>query len=1737
MSWGLARSETDVFIFDEGDAPETSASIERREKEERLQRQREQKEARQIAELGGLQAMCTSIEAHTKEMYGNTEEESEMYVNVQDEQARGVEQRAHSIPRSAQPTPPTSSTTIEVEEVDDHERSSQSSDSDDVEEVFSNAQVEASNTCERPTPMRENENGRPSSNLFSIFTTGQQGAPPPIDENQRSTNARGGTTQSPTPQVSMDAPPTTSTDDEAPPSRVYVVRQDESRTNFGFGVLMSKGAGRQKLNITEGGTSLSVMIGYRILYQHPKAKGCWATLMVRQEPRQNASRLGWDATVYGVGDGTPKHIKARILKSPKTILIEVFKEFGLTSELPDWTNVNSYKFVGMTLELLERWNTIDGSLTPWQANHLREATLKEQALARGARATRVARTPTCPEMLFRALGLVIDDLPEWLRSIPQLHSMVTTQGREYSKYQQERARGVFAFLFEKVLRMFNVDMQSMWELLLQVARREIRRLGAQDVGRPTLIEVEGRTRARGDESEWENLKSSKLVQNLRNTYNACKNPYDRAQVLSHLVPYGFKAVATWGEEHDVDPKITERRFRSAKIHRIVFGAGGAYILEDIHRTRHSLRDIEEMMGFILGTKYVENVAYGTKHLYFEDGTHVVVATLVRKEALQKMWEEYQQAHIDESKRETYEALKTQHKDRMVAEIALKREKLEEHTQFCASLEGQDLEIAKQTYKAERKERVIELKAFGQEVQIAKRQFYNGMGRSTFKQAVRCVTSGNTKALAALDNVTVQHGNGNFKLVGNLLQELWEVMDGLQGNENRTTLKVHLSKMIKEVLAYELFLKREFQSHLQDCSKTASHCITFMLGGQGKHSMECGEGCAGHPLRCGDCEQMWTIPRRVHELVQGVNEEAGLIAQEREDNEWVARKFENSLLHYVRHLVRLRHEAKNLPRALESLRDDPTHLVVVCDWKMRWLFHVYREAQAQFFGKAGVVWHGCMLMSLRKDEQDIDVEYVDGLSDDRGENAPETIGQIYIALVRYMRRRESEDRPIKSITLFTDGAGCYKGKYFILTLLEMVGWLNDKFPNWDIQIKEQFCGEAGGNKTSLDGHFGVAGEVAKRAVASGTQDAVDAPTLGAALKGVKNADVILVDGNPHNVPIMEVRKDALVGISHMAYRQIHYEDEGISLTLHKHGNLGEGELVTFEMARDSWESGPQEDFHSMAETCNEEEVEICAQRAEELGQLLRKHEAYLDALQYSRATDREKRACRSTYEEAKKKMEERYQQEDKDRKEKIRVNNRRARQSTGDLAPRGAMLDSDARKREDLKAQDERRAKRKANMDAAREAKKVNYSKMHPCSKEGCTRIFMRPGNLRKHVQNDHKSTRGVRGSRFRADGPRGVATSFMDHVVACAANTSALPGSNLVSTTPREQHSQPEMEMTEAAIASRERAKTLATFEEDVSAEQVVAVVGSADAEFWLARVVERGKFTRGASCDLKIIFLKRGRTTTSRYSVESHRVEVLPRTCVIDVVKAKREETTTGQPRWVLPIEERTRVNTILRTCATTRECTLWDGTQVTIPIVSMGFASKEHKLVDEYVKTAKALEFVKWAYKRGDKSSSKQLTPESACKLMKIHGTSKRSLNGIQLFMEPYFKDAYSGRTTKPFEARILARTKLHRSAMRERLSKTKVERLKTIYESEIAIIEKERCVALEVLAKAPTRPTFRKSELLDEWKLKSRFSMMTAKDFNWQKYEESIENLRKVEKSAQKLKEAQRKKDAQRKRRHDE
>lgn len=41
--------------------------------------------------------------------------------------------------------------------------------------------------------------------------------------------------------------------------------------------------------------------------------------------------------------------------------------------------------------------------------------------------------------------------------------------------------------------------------------------------------------------------------------------------------------------------------------------------------------------------------------------------------------------------------------------------------------------------------------------------------------------------------------------------------------------------------------------------------------------------------------------------------------------------------------------------------DETGCIIIADWKMKFLSHSFREAMSDFFGKAGMPWHGTMII--------------------------------------------------------------------------------------------------------------------------------------------------------------------------------------------------------------------------------------------------------------------------------------------------------------------------------------------------------------------------------------------------------------------------------------------------------------------------------------------------------------------------------------------------------------------------------------------------------------------------------------------------------------------------------------------------------------------------------------------------------------------------------------------------------
>jgi hypothetical protein len=90
-------------------------------------------------------------------------------------------------------------------------------------------------------------------------------------------------------------------------------------------------------------------------------------------------------------------------------------------------------------------------------------------------------------------------------------------------------------------------------------------------------------------------------------------------------------------------------------------------------------------------------------------------------------------------------------------------------------------------------------------------------------------------------------------------------------------------------------------------------------------------------------------------------------------EELANRAFTSLHHYYAHEYRAAHESSIAERSLEML--DEHGILVTMDWKMKFLAYLYRESQQSFFGKAGIGWHGVMVMRKLADG-DYAVSYYD-----------------------------------------------------------------------------------------------------------------------------------------------------------------------------------------------------------------------------------------------------------------------------------------------------------------------------------------------------------------------------------------------------------------------------------------------------------------------------------------------------------------------------------------------------------------------------------------------------------------------------------------------------------------------------------------------------------------------------------------------------------------------------------------
>ena len=224
--------------------------------------------------------------------------------------------------------------------------------------------------------------------------------------------------------------------------------------------------------------------------------------------------------------------------------------------------------------------------------------------------------------------------------------------------------------------------------------------------------------------------------------------------------------------------------------------------------------------------------------------------------------------------------------------------------------------------------------------------------------------------------------------------------------------------------------------------------------------------------------------------------------------------------------------------------------------MKFLSSSFREAMADFFGKAGMPWHGVMLVrkphgSEQVSEGEYVVSYIDGMMSDKKEDGFATLSAVYLALKKY-----KEDCPWinRCGGVKTDGAGAYAGLVFTVGL-SFLG------RSTGIRVDGAYTGESGKNKTQLDGHFAVKGPKIRRLVAAALHDILTPDSLfdaNAKTAGCNEA-VQLFQPDRSAGSTLDVDTKSVKQLSAMSHRSYEYDEDDnlVALVLRQQTNLGEG----------------------------------------------------------------------------------------------------------------------------------------------------------------------------------------------------------------------------------------------------------------------------------------------------------------------------------------------------------------------------------------------------------------------------------------------------------------------------------------------------------------------------------------------------------------------------------------------------
>ncbi|XP_028517294.1 uncharacterized protein LOC114575856 [Exaiptasia diaphana] len=212
-------------------------------------------------------------------------------------------------------------------------------------------------------------------------------------------------------------------------------------------------------------------------------------------------------------------------------------------------------------------------------------------------------------------------------------------------------------------------------------------------------------------------------------------------------------------------------------------------------------------------------------------------------------------------------------------------------------------------------------------------------------------------------------------------------------------------------------------HVSKSSRVPDHCRQHALSQEGSQefSSECDHQ---HDQVCENCELLPLVFSQLDTALSDIPN-----SDEKKDMEYIINQGKKDIQAWKAHLLRAINQDECRIDILQAL--DPSSVLIVLDWAMKWIPKKYRESQSDWYGKKGVSWHIAVAITRNENgtlEMLTFVHVFTTCSQD---------SYAVMAIINDVVGQLKAERPqLSNFSLRQDNAGCYHSAFNLKGLKEV-----------------------------------------------------------------------------------------------------------------------------------------------------------------------------------------------------------------------------------------------------------------------------------------------------------------------------------------------------------------------------------------------------------------------------------------------------------------------------------------------------------------------------------------------------------------------------------------------------------------------------------------------------------------------------------------------------------------------------